>query len=174
MLKNIAVKKEYLLIAGTILLLFASYQLAFKKTIEAWQLNSSLEKELSQSNDIAIQPDYLERKDKNLDKLIGLYKADTTALRNNLINSVSLLADKENVKLSEVPVQDVANISDYFIIERLQFEGDYFSLMKLSGRLQQENGIGMIKSEILKVSEVNTSTGKLKRLGLEVMLEMVK
>ncbi len=174
MLKKIPVKNEYLLIAATILLLFVSYQLAFKKTIEAWKLNSSLEKKLSQSNDIAIQPDYLERKNKNLDKLIGLYKADTTALRNNLINVVSLLADKENVKLSEVPMQDIANISDHYIIERLQFEGDYFSLMKLSDRLQQENDIGMIRSESLKVTEVNTSSSKVKKLGLEVMLEMVK
>jgi len=174
MLKKIPVKNEYLLIAGTVLLLFVSYQLAFKKTIAAWQVNSNLEKKLSQSNDIAIQPDYLERKNKNLDKLIGLYKADTTALRNNLINVVSLLADKENVKLSEVPVQDIANISNHFIIERLRFEGDYFSLMKLSDRLQKENGIGMVRSENWKVIEVNTSSSKLKKLGLEVMLEMVK
>jgi hypothetical protein len=174
MLKKIPVKKEYLLIAGTILLLFVSYQLAFKKTIAAWQVNSSLEKKLSQSNDITIQPDYLERKNKNLDKLIGLYKADTTALRNNLINVVSLLADKENVKLSEVPMQDIANVSDHFIIERLRFEGDYLALMKLSGRLQQENSIGMIRSETLKVTEVNTSGSKIKKLGLEVMLEIVK
>ncbi|MHB8209082.1 hypothetical protein [Mucilaginibacter sp.] len=174
MLKKLPVKKEYLLLIATILLLLVSYQLAFKKTIAAWQLNNSLEKRLPQSNDLTIQPDYLERKNKNLDKLIGLYKADTTALRNNMINIVSLLADKEGVKLSEVPVQDIANISDHFIIERLRFEGDYFALMKLSDRLGQESGIGMVRSEILKVTEVNTSSNKIKKLGLEVMLEMVK
>jgi len=46
--------------------------------------------------------------------------------------------------------------------------------MKLSDRLQQENGIGMIRSESLKVTEVNTSSSKVKKLGLEIMLEMVK
>jgi hypothetical protein len=174
MLKKIPVKNEYLLVVGAVLLLLLSYRLAFKKTIEAWQLNSDLKARVSLSNDIAVQPEYLERKNTNLNRLIDLYKADTTALRNNLINIVSLLADKENVKLSEVPVQDIANVSEHFIIERLHFEGDYFSLMRLSQKLQEEKGIGMIRSEMLKVTEVNTSSGKLKKLSLEVLLEMVK
>ena len=174
MLKKIAVKNEYFLIAGTLLLLFLSYELAFKKTLEAWQLNSNLKSRLLQSNNIAVQPEYLKRKNTNLDKLIGLYKADTTVLRNNLINIVSLLANKENVKLSEVPVQDPANISEHFIIERLHFEGDYFSLMRLSEKLQKENNIGMVRSESWKVSELNTSSNKVKKLGLEMLLEISK
>jgi len=174
MFKKIPVKNEYLLVAATLLLFLISYQLAFKKTIEYWQLNNGLKAKLAQSNNIAIQPEYLERKNANLNKLIGLYMADTSALRNNLINIISLLADKENVKLAEVPVQDVTNVSEHFIIERLHFEGDYFSLMRLSEKLQQENGIGIIRSESWKVNEINMSSNRIKKLSLEVLLEISK
>src|ERR1700748_900404 len=108
MLEKLPIKKEYLLIAATIVLLLLSYQLAFKHTIEAWQTNTELRSKLSKSGDLSFQPGYLERKSANIDKIISQYKADTTEFRSNIINVISSIAEKENVKLTEVPVQDVS------------------------------------------------------------------
>lgn len=98
MLKQLPLKKEYLLIIATIVLLLLSYKLAFKATFEAWQINRALKTQLIQTNDLSYQPGYLERKNINLSKVINLYKADTVAFRNNSISNISVIAEKENVK----------------------------------------------------------------------------
>src|SRR5260370_37700569 len=106
MLKQLPFKKEYLLAAATMLLLLICYQLAFKKTIVAWQLNRGLKQKLAQSTDVSQQPEYQERKNANLGKLIDLYKADTTEFRSNILSNISAIAENENVKLTEVPTRD--------------------------------------------------------------------
>jgi hypothetical protein len=174
MLDKLNIKKEYLLILATLLLLFISYEFAFKNTITAWQANKELKAKLSQAGDLSFQPAYLERKSNNLDRVISQYKADTTSLRSNLINTISLIADRENVMLSEVPVQDAAYNSDKAIIEKLEFGGDYFSLARLSNALQHKNGIGVIRSEDLKIINIRTDNSKDRKLTLEMYLEIVK
>ncbi|SDT67334.1 hypothetical protein SAMN05216490_4783 [Mucilaginibacter mallensis] len=172
MLKKLPIKNDYLLIIGALLLFVMGYELAFKKTFEAWQTNKELKQKLSSAQGLGGQPDYLERKNSNLDKLIKLYQADTTALRNNLINSVTLLADRQNVKLAEVPAQDASFTSAHFMIEKLDFEGDYFSLLKMSSLLQKQSAIGIIRSENWKVTGIRNNGDKIKKLVLEVYLEI--
>src|SRR5665213_1775802 len=106
MLKELPFKKEYLFGASAIIALLISYQLAFKRTIEAWHIHTGLEKQLAQSSEVAYQPGYLERKDNKLDKIINLYKADTLDFRSNIIGVISSIAERENVKLTEVPTKD--------------------------------------------------------------------
>jgi len=172
MLKKLPIKNEYALLIGTLLLLMMGYELAFKKTFEAWQINKELKATLSASQGLGSQPDYLERKNSNLDKLIKLYQADTSALRNNLLNSVTLLADRQNVKLAEVPAQDASFTSAHCMIEKLDFEGDYFSLLKMSSLLQKQSSIGIIRSENWKVTGIKNNGDKIKKLVLEVYLEI--
>src|SRR5260221_6065529 len=131
MLKQLPLKKEYLLIAAAIVLLLLSYQLAFKKTIEAWQINKHLKAQLFEATNLSYQPAYLERKNKNLTNIIGHYKTDTVAFRSNIISTISSIAEKENVKLSEVPVRDPLYDTDQFIIQKLNFEGSFFALTKV-------------------------------------------
>jgi len=174
MFKRIPFNNTYLLIAATVLLLLMSYQLAFKHTLSAWQVNSDLKARLAASIQPAFEPGYLVRKSKNLAKIMELYKVDTSSLRNNFINEVSLLADRHNVKLSGVPVQNVTDAADHFIIEKLEFDGDFFSLLKLSEAMEQQNGIGMLRSETLRLTEVRNGNDKLKKIILEVYLEVSK
>lgn len=171
MLEKLPIKKEYLLVAATIVLLLASYRFAFKNTIEAWQTHSTLVAKLTQSTDLSYQPQYMERKNNNLNKTIELYKADSTEFRNNIINMISSIAEKENVKLTEVPVQDISYHADHFSIEKLGFEGDYFSLMKLAHDLQLTNNIGIVRSEQWKITIVSLSAKQIKKMALEVYVE---
>jgi hypothetical protein len=174
MLEKLPIKKEYLLIAATIGLLLLSYRLAFKHTIEAWKIHNELQSKLTRSTDLSYQPEYLERKNANIDKSISQYKADTTEFRSNIINTISSIAEKENVKLTEVPVQDVSYRTDHFIIEKLGFEGDYFSLVRLAHDLQLTSNIGMIRSEQWKMTTINLSSKQIKKMVLEVYMEFSK
>ncbi|WP_259071771.1 hypothetical protein HDF24_25505 [Mucilaginibacter sp. X4EP1] len=174
MLKNIPIKKEYLLVAGTIIAVLICYQLAFKKTIMAWQLNKQLNTQLTQASDLNVQPAYLERKSANLSKITALYKTDTTAFRSNVISNIAGIAEKENVKLSEVPLQDPSFHTDKFIIQKLDFEGDFFSLTKVLKQLQSTPQIGMLRSVSYKSIGIRSNSDESKKLVLEVYLELVK
>ena len=174
MFKKLPIKKDYLLLAGALLLLVISYQLAFKRTVEAWQLHNSLKKQLSQGQDLQDQPAYLERKSHNLDQIINLYKTDTTTFRSNAISVIASIAEKQNVKLSEVPTQDPIYHSDTFIIEKLDFEGDYFALTRVFNQLQSTANIGMPRSATFRAVKVKPGEDDGKKLVMEVYLETVK
>ncbi|HEY8782400.1 MAG TPA: hypothetical protein VIM16_12325 [Mucilaginibacter sp.] len=174
MLKQIPVKKEYLLIAASIILLLLCYQLAFKKTIEAWQINKHLKTQIAQAADLSYQPAYLERKNNNLSKIISLYKTDTVIFRSNTISAIASIAEKENVKLSEVPLQDAMYHTDKLIIQKLDFEGDFFALTKVFNRLQATRGIGMVRSAAYKMTGLRAGNDDVKKLIFEVYLETAK
>jgi len=174
MLKQLPLKKEYLLIAAAIVLLLLGYKLAFKQTFEAWQTNRQLKEQLARSSDLSYQPGYLERKSVNLNKVIDLYRADTAAFRNNSISTISVIAGKENVKLSEVPSQDPFFHTDKFIIQKLDFEGDFFSLTKTLNNLQATTGIGIIRSVSYKLTGNSMDLNKDRKPVLEVYLEIAK
>jgi hypothetical protein len=172
MLKELPLKKEYLLAIGTVILLLIGYQLDFRKTIEAWQFHNGMKQQLTQSADITDQPQYQERKNANLDKIINLYRADTVDFRSNIISIISSVAEKENAKLTEVPTRDPLYHSSQFIIQKLDFEGDYFSLMKTLKQLQSTKGIGMIRAANFKMTANPSNGGKVQKLTLKVYLEI--
>lgn len=172
MLKQLHLKKEYGLIAAAIIGLLVCYHLAFKKTFIAWQLNQNLNQQLLQSADLSYQPGYMERKNDNLDKIIKLYKADTVNFRSNVLGTISSIAERENVKLSEVPSQDPVYHTNTFIIEKLSFEGDYFSLVKTLNQLQSVSKIGIVRAATLKSVGTHSSNDESKKTVLEVYLEM--
>ncbi|MDB5002080.1 MAG: hypothetical protein JWQ34_305 [Mucilaginibacter sp.] len=173
MLDKLPIKKDHLLVAGAVLLLLLCYKLAFKNTIEAWQTHAQLNNQLAQATDISIQPDYLQRKNINLNKVINLYKADTIAFRNNSISKISIIAEKENVKLSEVPLQDPFFHTDKLIIQKLNLEGDYFALTKTVNILRSTAGIGIIRSISYKLTRAKGNSDD-KKLIADVYLEIAK
>ncbi|MCC8427237.1 hypothetical protein [Mucilaginibacter sp. UR6-11] len=173
MFNKIPVKKDYLLILAAIVLLLVCYEFAFKTTIDAWQTHVQLNNQLKQATNLGIQPDYLQRKNLNLDKIIDLYKADTASFRSNSINKISIIAEKENVKLSEVPLQDPVFSTDKLIIQKFYLEGDYFSLTKTLNTLQSTTGIGLIRSTSYKLTRGRGNFGD-KKLIAEVYLEIAK
>lgn len=172
MLKDVKFKKEYGLIAGSIITLIFSYQLAFKKTVEAWQLHSSLKKQIVQSSDVSYQPGYLERKNANLEKIIGLYMADTANYRSNILSVISKIAEGEQVKLSEVPSQQPAFHTSEFTIQQLKFEGDYFTLERTLNKLQQTSGAGILRSAKISSISNHADVGEIKKTGMDVFLEI--
>lgn len=155
-------------------MVWISYSLAFKKTLNAFQTHQQLKSKLSEVSDLSYQPDYLERKNKNLDLILKQYQSDSLALRGNTLSQISEIAEKEGVKLSEVPVQDPFYNTPNFIIERLDFEGDYFALLKTLNHLQSTKGIGIPRSEVWGSISKNNTPIDSKKLKLQILLEVSK
>jgi len=174
MLKQLPVKKEYLFVASVIILLLIGYQFAFKKTLEAWQISRQLKAQIAQAADLSIQPAYLDRKNANLSKIIGFYKTDTVAFRSNMINTISSIAEKENVKLSEVPLQDPLYRSAKFIIQKLSFEGDFFALTRVLNQLEKTKEIGVLRSVAFRKPKSNANDNNAGKLALDVYLEAIR
>ena len=162
-------KKQYIFISGIVILAIICYQVAFKKTIDFWQVNKRLKAQLEQSSDVSIQPGYTARKIANLDRILDLYKADTMNFRSNTIGKISSVAEAENVKLAEVPNRDPVYSNEQFRIQKLDFEGDYFSLMKVFQRLGQTKEAGVIRSVVLQ--ERRATNGD-KKLIMELYFEI--
>jgi hypothetical protein len=174
MFKGLTLKNNYVLAAAAALLFFLCYQFAFKKTLAAWQTHQELKNQIAQSTDLSVQPDYLYRKNNNLKRILELYQADTIGFRNNSISNIAVIAEKENVKLSEVPMQDPLLHTDEFIIQKLAFEGDFFSPTKTLNVLQITPGLGIVKSVIYQIVKDKTGFASDKKLNMEVYLEIVK
>jgi len=153
MLEKLKIKRDYLLIVGGFLLLLLCYQLAIKRTIEAWHQHQQLKKQVARSADLSYQPGYLERKRLNLDKILRHYNADTTNLRSNLLSNISSIAEEQNVVLSEVPGKDASFNRSPFSLEKLSFEGDYFALLKTLNKLQSTVQAGIIRSVSLHLKK---------------------
>jgi|GEM_PF-592287 len=172
MLKQLNIKKEYGLIAASVLLLLIAYQVAFKRTIEAWQMHRDLKHQVQQSGDLSVQPGYLGRKNRNLDKIIALYKADNVNFRSNVLSTISSIAEQNNVKLSEVPSQDPVNYTSQYFVQKISFEGDYFALEKTLDRLHSTFQIGMIRSATLKNVGLRNRNDTPQKTVMEVYLEI--
>ncbi|HTK21474.1 MAG TPA: hypothetical protein VL442_18270 [Mucilaginibacter sp.] len=170
MIKPGKIKKEYLLLTASLLMLVICYQLAFKKTIEAWHVHKKLTSKLTQSSSVNFQPGYSERKNANISRILNLYKADTISFRSNTISRISSIAEKENVKLSNVPVEDPMLHNNQHIIQKLAFEGDYFALIKTLNELQNTPGIGMIRSIDIKSARNLFNESSSKKLTLTIQL----
>jgi len=170
MIKPGQIKKEYLLLAASLVMLIICYQLALKKTIEAWHEHKQLTSKLAQSSNLNFQPGYSERKNANISRILNLYKADTINFRSNIISRISSIAEKANVKLYEVPVEDPALHNSKLIVQSLAFEGDYFALIKTLNELQKTSGIGMIRSIDIKSVENHFNENASKKLTLTIQL----
>jgi hypothetical protein len=167
-----ALANKYLPGIFLIVLIFVCYRIAFLKTWNLWQQNLQLKSKLANINNISYQPGYLKQKNSNLNNIVNSYKVDTVSYRNNAISKISILAEKENVKLNEVPAQDPLFQTNIFIIQKLSFEGDYFALTKFLNELQQTKDIGIIRSLTYRLTDINLVANK--KLILDTYLEIAK
>jgi hypothetical protein len=157
MLKQLYFDKRYTLVAGTLLLLVISYQFAFKKTLGEWTIHRQLQAQTLQSTDIGFQPDYLERKHANLQRILAAYQTDSAVFRSNLVAAVAQIAQVQQVRLTGVPPQSVEPIGSPFILQQVNLEGSYPALLKVFDQLQATPNIGIIRSAKIQSIKDNVS-----------------
>jgi hypothetical protein len=164
-------KKDYLLVAGSALLLAICYAFAFSKTIADWKIYGQLTSQLSAGEDLAYQPGYLERRSRNLEKILALYRSDTTLFRSNTISTIAGLADKRGVKLTGVPVEETIYHTPSAIIQKLTFTGDFFALNHFLYDLESAEGLGIPRSVVIQKERrgAETEAGK---LNMEILQEI--
>ncbi len=173
MFDKLPIKKEYLLFAGAIILLMACYRFAFSKTVAAWQLHKQLKTQLTTASDPGIQPAYLVRKSANLGKILDSYRTDTITLRSNAINTITEIAQKENVKLSEVPLPDPIYHTEQYIIQKIEIEGNYFGLLSFQNQIQKVKGIGQVCSATYSTVKGLNESGK-NKMVMTLYFEIIK
>lgn len=173
MIKKLPVKPAYLLIIGTVVFAIICYRFAFRQTIEAWQQNSKYQQQLANGSNLSYDPAYLGRKAANIDKVINLYRTDTSAFRNIIVNKISLLAEKENVKLTELPSFDPVYSTDQITMQKIVLTGDYFALLKVMDKLEKTAEIGVVNAWAIRSQgkEVEMTHSA---LVLELYLQTVK
>ncbi len=166
-------KQGYTWGAAAVIVLVICYQLAFKKTIEAWELNKRLTLQMRQSSDVSVPPGYLKRKEKNLDRLLDLFKPGDNNSRGEIINKVSIAAESEHLKVEEVPLPDTSAENGGYVIQRMFLSGEYFAALRTLHKLEQNNEAGMIRSLTLKTAKTQDIKND-KKLLLEISFEREK
>jgi len=174
MLKLTADKRKYIfpfLITASVI---ACYQFAFKRTLEASRINKYLAANVAHAADISYQPQYLERKNSNLDHIIALYKGDTVTFRDKVINDIALLAGSKNVKVTGVPVHLADLQPDGFFSQNLELQGSFFSLLEVINKLHALEGVGAIRQFSIKSTHRSGSQPSKSQLQLEITMIMIK
>jgi hypothetical protein len=176
MLDKLPALKAYLLPAFVALLLVLSYPFAFKKTMEAWQLNRELSLRAARASDLSVQPSYLERQQQNLSRALDLFRVDSLNYRSRLLQAVGGAAEAEKVRILELPEEplNAYYLSPLFSAHRISFEGDYFALERLLARLDTLPSLGFLRSAEFKAIERHTALGTVKALTLQVYLEALR
>jgi hypothetical protein len=176
MLSKFTFKKAYLFSALAVVLTLLSVRFSFWNTLQTWKINTQLNSLLIQAGNVSYQPDYLERKRKNLDKAIALYQVDTTAYRSNVLAAISSLAEQEKVRIVTVPTQgdNPYYQTQHYTIQKIELNGNYSSLMRFYSQLQSVKGIGMIRAAQVNLNKLQAEVADNKHLQFLIYLEITR
>lgn len=143
---------------AAVFLLFLGYQLAFKQTIEAWQVNKELHQQLESGEELVAQPGFTKRKAVNLERALELYKVDTATFRSKLITTMSLLGEKHDLRMVEIP-KTVADTMHDSYQHRVILEGNYHNMIRFLNDAENTKGYGQLRS-VEVYSDKNNSIEK--------------
>lgn len=164
----------YSLMILALVLLLLCYQFGFRKTILAYDEYLDLKNASAAEFGAVYQPDYNKRMNANLDRILDFYKADTTSLRNGVINRIAVIAQKANVKIIDVPPPDPNRDSSAITIQKLSFRGSFFSLLKVLDTLQQTSGLGFVRYVEIGVGKSRLQDQNDKMLNMKIFLSEIK
>lgn len=159
-------------IVGFMILIVLSYQYAFKHTIQAYEQHQFLKRSIFNNIENNINPEVLKNKIINLNNVLSKYSVDSVYFKETSIGNVAAIAESENLRLKEIPASDPNFYNDTFIIQRMDFEGDYFSMIKFIQKLQFEKKVGVLKS--ISIFKQKENFYKPATLQLEIYLQILK
>lgn len=128
-----------------VLLLLASYYLAFKKTVTVYQSYALLKTQDLGSESLSVSPMYTMARIKQVDELYDRFKVDTLTWKNSLWNHGAGLSQKYGVAINAFPPVKAMVLQDLLCLQqRIGFNGDFASLLKLTKELSMMKYTGMI------------------------------
>ena len=143
---NYKTKNKILLGIGLLLLLIV-YQLAIKKSIAAFSLNSSLKQQIEKAAGAPQKLALLEQQNLAYDAILANYKGNGSNTQQLLLSAVTGYCQENNLLLKEFPKSIFKQESEY-LVETNYFvlEGGFINTLRLIHHLEQKNRIGKIAS----------------------------
>lgn len=127
------------------LLLFVSYQLAFKKTVQRYQEYQLLKTEAASGDNLSVSPLYTAARIKKIDDLYEKFLVDTLSWKNNLWNSSAGLSRKYPGMISAYPPAKSLLLNErQFFKQSIGFSGEFGNLLRLLHDLSYMKNIGML------------------------------
>lgn len=161
-------KKQLLLIAFAVLLLYIAYQFSFKNAFEAMRLNSQLQKDKHSESGQTFSYPQIERKDEFCAAIIRRYKVKKEDRENYLWQSLSGMAIANHVEISfaqgNVLSADTSALSKGTVVNQFNFRGPYVNVVRLLDTVSKSPGIGkihMLKLESPRKEGQKGDAGKL-------------
>lgn len=167
-------KKDYLLLGGSILLLIMAYRFAFSRTVAEWHLHRNLTAQVAASHTLDDQPAYMERKTANLAAVIRRYRADTTLFRTGSLNSIALIAQRHEARLVSIPSADAQADTGKVLTEKVTLQGHYANLLSTADELSRTSGIGWLRSVNLSTIRKTDTLREKNELQLALYIQVLK
>lgn len=141
-------KKNKLLLAGTVLLLFIVYSFAVKKTVLLRSECKEMEATLEMAADAPVKAAMVQKKLDEMNALLGKEREEHGEnTQEDLLGTVTGYCQKNNILLKEFP-KALINKEKDFIVETNVFtvEGSFAKLLELVYLLEQKSKIGKVAS----------------------------
>nr|WP_121273818.1 hypothetical protein [Pedobacter schmidteae] len=134
-----------LIVPILVLLLLASYQLAFKKTWQCYGEYVVLKEQGTSAAHLSVSPAYTEERIKKVDELYSRFDVDTLGWKNALWNHGAGLSQKYSVTIHAYPpVKTVVIGGEQFNKQSIGFTGGFENLLKLLHELSYLKNMGML------------------------------
>lgn len=169
------IPKSYLLAAAAVLLWLLALRMAFYPAWQAYRLHARLDSKLQAGSATGYQPALLQQKDENLKAILALYRADSTAYRNIMLTTLSAIAEKSGVTVTELPdhALESAQGSVKYDIHKVGLEGDFASLTKFYHAAESASKIGRVRSARYVMPDRRLALEHGAKLKLYLFLETV-
>lgn len=154
-------RKNQLLILSMVIVLFIAWNLAFKNTFVAIELNNTLNSQNRDAQNLSYNASYMAEKSFLLDSIVSRYKVDSAGWKNSFWTNVSRSIASPDISVIYQPDDKYKDEESSSTIERqhITFDADYKKLVILLDSLQKKNEAGYISSVSFNTTKKNRSEG---------------
>jgi hypothetical protein len=152
-----------------LLLCLATYQLAFKKTLEIYQAYQELNGAEQSAEALTVSPAYSIKREAGIEKLYDRFQVDTLTWKNRLWNQCAVLSQRYDCAVQGFPVwRPVSYGGTVLLKQEVVFSGSFHKLLKLQYALDTTKHMGLIGGlSYLRSQRDQQTTLKLQLLGLQ-------
>ncbi len=137
--------KNKLLIAGCLVLLFATYKLALSKTMAIQEEYGNLKSKRIQAQDIPEQLALLAQKEQYYDSIMQRMDIGDTSIQNNLLRTINEQAKVRNVKVIDFNPPHTHSFEDHKLLTHsIVLNGSYTDILQVAYMLEHKGSFGDI------------------------------
>ncbi|OFX36398.1 MAG: hypothetical protein A2X08_14930 [Bacteroidetes bacterium GWA2_32_17] len=155
-------KKVKLLAIGVVVMLFLSYYLSFRKTINIYMECSEYKNQLKNIQTAPSEILNVEQQLASIERSVGMNPDTSTDFQKILLEKVSEYCQKNNVVLTEFPETIYFKNQDFEVeTNQVVIEGNFIKILTLVYNLEQKFRLGKIVS-LRFASQKDYKTGSIK------------